>query len=124
MSKQKPFLDHSATIIPVADIYKTIQWYEEKMGFKVSLTWEDPITYAILKRDNLTFHFSQVDVDFKLSNPHPSIYVFVTQIEKLYEEFKSNGLNVSGLTKADYGMTDFDLYDLNGFRITFGQGSE
>lgn len=124
MSKQKPILDHSAVIIPVADINKTIKWYEEKMGFKVNFTWEEPISYAILKRDNLTLHFSQVHKDFTLTSPFPSIYVFVTQIEALYQEFKTKGVKVSELVEADYGMTDFDLYDLNGFRITFGQGSE
>lgn len=123
MSGTKPILDHSANIIPVADIQETIDWYEDNMGFSVSFTWEEPVTYAILKRDNITFHFSQVERNFKLNEPHPSIYIFVTEVEKLYQEFKSKSLNVSELVKTDYGMTDFDLYDLNGFRITFGQGA-
>ncbi|WP_286745925.1 VOC family protein [Roseivirga sp. UBA1976] len=124
MKPDKPFLDHFAPVVPVTNIEETIAWYEDKLRFTVEFTWETPVTYAILKRDQLVIHFSEAPTDFQLQRVHPTLYVFVRNVESLYREFKSKGLKVSELVKSDYGMTDFDLYDLNGFRISFGQGNE
>lgn len=124
MSTTKPFLDHFAATIPVANIESSIQWYQDYLGFKLEFTWEDPPSYAIMKRDNLAIHLAQVERDYQLQTPHPSLYVFVRNVEELYQEFQKKDIKLGELVKADYGMTDFDLYDLNGFRITFGQGQE
>ncbi len=76
-----------------------------------------------MKRDNLVVHFSQVNKDYRIPKAHPSLYVFVkNDINELYQEFKFKSVKLGQIIKADYEMTDFDLYDLNGFRITFGQG--
>ncbi|WP_420388104.1 VOC family protein [Roseivirga sp.] len=124
MSDTKPFLDHFAATIPVANIQDSIEWYQDSLGFNLEFTWENPVSYAIMKRDNLVIHLAQVEKDYKLQKTHPSLYVFVRNVEALYEEFKKRDVKLGELVKADYGMTDFDLYDLNGFRITFGQGQE
>lgn len=72
----------------------------------------------------MVIHLAQVETDYQIQTPHPSLYVFVRNVEELYQEFQKKDIKLGELVKADYGMTDFDLYDLNGFRITFGQGQE
>lgn len=115
-------LDHFAAVLPVADLHSTVQWYKEKLDFHMEFSWGEPVSYVIMKRDALQLHFALADKDYQGQKVQPSLYVFVTEIETLYEEFKQKGVKLGDLVKADYGMTDFDLYDLNGFRISFGQG--
>ena len=121
---EKKNLSHFAPIFPVSDIKQTLAWYEEKLGFKTQFTWEEPVTYAIVRRDEITIHFA-LHEDLKLPlKPHTSLYVFVYDIDALFKELKEKGVTQGEIFNADYGMRDFDITDLNGYRITFGQNAE
>ena len=58
------------------------------------------------------------------STAHPSLYIFVHNVEHVYDELKSKGVNIkTSLNTGDYGMSNFDAIDPNGFIITFGKNS-
>ncbi len=116
-------LSHFAAVFPVENVDETISWYTEKLGFKVDFTWEDPITYAVMSRDGVKIHFSKKEDQFQPSSTHTSLYIFVFNVDEIFEEFKAKSLVKGNLTNAEYGMRDFDITDLNGFRLTFGQSS-
>lgn len=120
---QKKLLSHLSPVLPVNDVEETIKWYEEKLGFHTDFTWEEPATYAVISRDGIKIHLTKKDDDFQPSRVHTALYVFVFEVDEVFEEFKSKGVDAREPQTYDYGMRDFDLYDLNGFRLTFGQST-
>lgn len=115
---------HYSAIFPVEDVAATIKWYEAYLGCSLFFSYGEPVNYAVLSlNENLRLHITQKDDDYRPSGRHTAIYVFVHDIEKVFAHMKSFGLVEGELTTADYGMRDFDITDLNGFRITFGQGT-
>lgn len=114
-------LSHSAPIFPVADVQKTIDWYKKNLGFQVDFKWQDPVTYAVMSRDDIKVHFSKLEDNFTPSKAHTALYIFTFDVDTIFTEFKEKGLVSGVLESAEYGMRDFDLVDLNGFRLTFGQ---
>lgn len=117
-------LSHFAPVFTVNDINTTIAWYKEKLGFETQFTWEDLVTYAIVRRDEITLHFA-LHEDLELSlKPHTSLYIFSHDVDELFNEYKEKGVTKGKIFIADYGMRDFDITDLNGYRMTFGQNAE
>ncbi len=115
---------HYSVIFPVDDVAETIKWYETNLGCSLSFSYGEPVNYAVLSlNENLRIHITKKDDDFKPSGRHTVIYVFVHDIDKVFDHMKSRGLTSGELVTADYGMRDFDITDLNGYRITFGQGA-
>jgi hypothetical protein len=39
------------------DIIRTVGYYEEKLGFSLLSTWQDPPVYAIMAREQHAIHF-------------------------------------------------------------------
>ncbi|OEK03356.1 hypothetical protein BFP97_18310 [Roseivirga sp. 4D4] len=120
MTNAKTF-SHCSPIFPVPDVQETIDWYVANLGFQVDFKWEEPATYAVMSRDEIKIHFSQRDDDFTPSAVHTALYIFTYDVDNVFEEFKAKGIVTKGPETYDYGMRDFDLTDLNGFRLTFGQ---
>ena len=117
-------LSHFAPVFPVNDIHKTLEWYESKMGFSTQFTWEDPVTYAIVRRDEITLHFALHKDLHVPQKPHTSLYIFVHDVDALFKELKEKGIAQGEIFDADYGMRDFDITDINGYQFTFGQNAE
>lgn len=116
---------HAAPIIPVDDMDRSLAFYRDQLGFTVSFTWEDPISYAILRAgDHVQIHLSLRDqpVD-KDKRSRSMIYVFVRDIDKLYQVYKERKVNIkTHIDDRDYQMRDFDVEDPDGHLLTFGNG--
>lgn len=122
MASDNPkLLSHFSPVLPVKDVLETLAWYKENLGFETDFKWEDPPTYAVMSRDEIKIHLTQKVDDFEPSKVHTAIYIFTHDVDVLFTEFKRKGLVSGQLSTADYGMRDFDLVDLNGFRLCFGQ---
>lgn len=121
MEHKKPSLSHFSPVLPVKDLNTTIEWYSS-LGFELSFKWGEPGSYAIMARDNLKMHFCLQEDDYQPSKTHTHLYFFVYDVDELYNEFISNGLKPSLPMTHEYGMRDFDLIDLNGYRLCFGKG--
>lgn len=116
--------------IRCSDIKKSLIFYTSFLDFVV-IQAPDPdpeafmSMYAYLKRDDSYIHLSQHTGDGVFGNV---IYVQVANIDRIYSEFKSNGLNIqekSGITmepvEQSWGMKEFYVSDPDGNRIRFGQ---
>ncbi|OEK05716.1 glyoxalase superfamily protein [Roseivirga misakiensis] len=124
MSENKPpLLSHFAAVFPVENVTDTLAWYEEKLGFTIDFKWQNPPTYAVISREEIKIHITEKDDDYKPSKEHTAIYIFVHDVDALFAEFKAEGLVNGELQNAEYGMRDFDLIDLNGFKLSFGQST-
>ncbi len=116
-------LSHAATVLPVLDPVKSIEFYEKSLGFEVVFKWNDPVDYVVLRRGDVHLHLTRTQDSFGKKNEHVACYIFVYDIRAIHQEFKSKGLPVDPeLSDREYGMTDFDIEDPDGHILSFGQG--
>lgn len=119
--------------IKCSSIGESLAFYTEILDFTVNLP-PSPIPdsfmskYASLDRNGYKVHLSEHEGDGVFGNV---VYIEVDNIDSLFEEFKSNGLNVSHPeklpairlfpTEQTWGMKEFSVSDPDGNRIVFGQ---
>ncbi len=116
---------HLAPVIAVPDVSETIAWYRDKLGFDITFTWNDPVDYAVLKRgERISLHFSRAGHFSKDKLPDStSVYFFVHDVDAVHTEFVDKGVeNITTPKDWEYGMRDFDVVDINGYRLSFGRG--
>lgn len=115
-------LSHIAVILPLTDIPSTLNFFVDKLGFRKHFQTEDPLDYAIVKRDGITINLSLVDNSPQLV-PNNSAYIFCEDIAGLFEEYQDKGVPFrEPLSTTDYGMREFVLELPSGHRLAFGQG--
>ncbi len=120
LTKKLKQLSHGAPVFPVENVQETADYYRDKLGFKINFTWEEPATYAVIKRDDIGIHLTKSKPGYKPTPNHTAFYIFVYDVQKLYEEFLSKQVEIlNPPTKRDYGLIDFDVKDNNGFILSF-----
>jgi hypothetical protein len=118
-------LRNSTTVFLVGNIEPTMEWYK-RLGFESEYY---PPGFAILRRDVVEIFLQQQPGYVAPDDPgrrerHAwNIYIVTDNVKALYEEFSSTpGVRISRqLCPQDYGMTEFDVIDLNGHRLVFAQ---
>lgn len=123
MSDSKELFSHFASILPVSDIASSINFYHDKLGFKVTFTWNDPMDYVVLKRgENVSIHLTKRHPQTIPTPAHASLYIFVKDADAVFTEYKSKGVAFQNpISNRDYGMRDFDIKDPDGHILTFGK---
>lgn len=111
---------HHATILPVSNIQGSLKFYTQKLGFTCTFKWDDPPTYAVLKRGGVSVHLALHEEVMIAKNVRA--YTFCHNVEAVYKEFQEQGVSFhEPLSKMDYGMQEFSLKDLDGHILAFGQ---
>jgi catechol 2,3-dioxygenase-like lactoylglutathione lyase family enzyme len=109
-------------MLAVADMEKTIAFYEEVLGFKPVMR---SAAYGIVERDGQTIHFQQAESAEVLSavRGHAEIYIEVRGIHSLWERVQAfkNRFRTRDLFEQGYGMTEFHIEDPNGCLIFVGE---
>ena len=114
-------ISHAAAVLPVVNITESLAFYTQKLGFECSFSYGEPISYAVLKAGSVSIHLT-VKEDLSVpSNTHTRMYIFVHNIQQIYEQFIKAGVaTLNSPTRHEYGMTDFDLKDPDGYILSFG----
>ena len=114
-------LQRAEPVLASLDIFKTVAFYSEKMGFD-RVGWKDE-NYTILRRDSVTLHFWKCDD--KIHPENTSCYIVVHDVDGLYHEFQPKGIVHPNATLRDapWGMREFAVLDGDGNCIRFGQPS-
>ena len=114
-------LRDAATLFVVEDVLRSVEHYRDVLGFRVEFTYGEPTFYAGVERDNVAIHL-QASRETKRQPGHGAINVFVTGVDALYQELKARGARTTE-EPADrpYGMRDFDIVDLDGNQLCFGE---
>jgi uncharacterized glyoxalase superfamily protein PhnB len=100
------------------DVKTLAEWYRDALGFEFRLLWGDPPSHAIVGRDDIRLGIAPRDSNFGPS----AAYIHVTGVSELYAEFVSRNVSINRpLETTDYRMKDFDLIDLDGNRLCFGE---
>jgi uncharacterized glyoxalase superfamily protein PhnB len=114
-------LRDAATLFVVQDVIRSVEHYRDVLGFRVEFTYGEPTFYAGVERDNVAIHF-QAASETKRQPGHGAINVFVTGVDALYEELRSRGARtLEEPADRPYGMRDFNVNDLDGNELCFGE---
>jgi len=107
---------HHASL-SVTDVVRAVQFYETKLGFRRAFMDGNPPTFAGINLD-------QVQIFLQKGTPNPSatsVYFVVGDADELYAFHKANGVEiVAAPTDEPYGLRDFYVRDLDGYRLGFG----
>ena len=106
--------------LQVPDVTKAIEYYQQKLGFDLQFLWGEPPVHAGVNFGSVTFHFSE-----GTSNPDGFwLYLHVENLIDLYEMFRDNEVELLGEPEQmEWGMQEFNMKDLNGYRLRFGQSN-
>lgn len=119
-----------APVFLVADVQKAADYYSEKLGFKYDKIWGDPPAFCMVWRNDQCVMLSQVR-DKALVRPVSSVapevwdaYFWVNDIEAFHKEFTEKGAIVHHEKpfKKVYDVIEFNVSDLDGYIICFGEG--
>ena len=112
----------------VQDVIATAEFYRDKLGFEILGYFKDPPVYGLVRRDAAEVHFGKADGDKTQNNEAvrkglgTDVYIFVSDIKSLYEEFKARGVKiVEGPITRPYNCTEITIKDCNGFQLVFGE---
>lgn len=115
---------HAATVIPVTDMFASLDFYCNTLGFHQNFLWKDPPEYAVLKRGETSIHLTLIPDYEPPKRRLGCIYIFVNQVEELHREFVEKGVRITAqLDEQEYHMKDFDLTDPDGNILIFGESS-
>src|SRR4029450_7185003 len=122
MTADHPMMVGAATVFVVSDIAKSVEYYRDVLGFKVTFQYGKPTFYACLCRDEVALHLLASRETKRLPG-NGGVCVFVRVVDSLHAELAARGANVvKPPQNYDYGMRDFDVVDLDGNQLTFGMG--
>jgi uncharacterized glyoxalase superfamily protein PhnB len=116
-------LREAATLFVVQDVIRSVEHYRDVLGFRVEFTYGEPTFYAGVERDNVAIHL-QAASETKRQPGHGAINVFVTGVDALYEELRSRGARtLEEPADRPYGMRNFNVNDLDGNQLSFGEST-
>jgi hypothetical protein len=116
---------NSTTVFLVGNIEPTMEWYRQ-LGFQSEYY---PPGFAILRRDQIEIFLQQqpgyvAPPDAGRQKRRAwNLYIGTDNVKALYEEYSAlPGVTISRpLCPQEYGMLEFDVMDLNGYRLVFAQ---
>jgi uncharacterized glyoxalase superfamily protein PhnB len=128
-----------APYLIVNDVVAAANYYRDKLGFHYDRFWGEPQPgFCMVKRGGVVIMLSQTFDDAAtasgkpVSVPHPNrlsdpensawdAYIWIEDADKLHQEYQSKGVKiVRGLCDQFYGCRDFEIEDINGYRLCFG----
>jgi catechol 2,3-dioxygenase-like lactoylglutathione lyase family enzyme len=103
-------------MLPVANLRRAIDFYVDVLGFRLGF---NAGSYGGVRRDAIEIHFSRADV--ANGSERSGCRIEVTEIRKLYSEFKDrNVIDAKGdIAAQPWGTTEFTVRDPDGNALTF-----
>ena len=108
---------HASPVFAVINIQETINFYCNQLGFSSEFEWGNPVDYAVLLRDGVKIHFSQLDKESTspIAKDTRVLIIFVYDVNEIYKEIAGKKVNITKeIDDRNYGMRDFDVMDNNG----------
>lgn len=105
------------TGLPVSDVMAAVDFYTERLGFKLGFTWGEPVSMAGV-------NLGEAQVFLERGTPNPdgcTLYFVVGDADELFEFQSQNDVEVVATPEdKPYGLRDFRVKDLNGYQLAFG----
>jgi catechol 2,3-dioxygenase-like lactoylglutathione lyase family enzyme len=112
-------------VISTADVRSTVAYYERVLGFRVHFLFGDPPVYGGLKHDSVQLYVAE-DPRFanalKNSDVHPDIFLWVRDIDNVYEEHKARGAKiVEEISNRPWDARQYVIEDPNGYYLKIAE---
>jgi catechol 2,3-dioxygenase-like lactoylglutathione lyase family enzyme len=117
-----------ATVLLVADVARSTQYYRDALGFETR-HWEvNPEHYGYAERDGCHFHFARFDGARSRPNHEEAppdmfdAYLWVDDVDALHEELAGRGAELlHGPVDQAYGQREIRVRDPDGYILAFGR---
>lgn len=114
----------SATVFVVSNLEKSVEFYQEKLGFELSYSYGEPAIFSIIDRDDCCIHLVSVTAREK-GLGKGSVYIFASEVDLLFAEYKTKEIEtVTSPVTYDHGMREITIEDLDGNQLTIGASVE
>jgi uncharacterized glyoxalase superfamily protein PhnB len=118
--------------LAVRNMKQTIQFYRDFLGFKIGMAFPDADNpeYVDLSKDGMVLMFipaKNVGIGAKEKlGIGVNLYMQINgDIDEYYSELKNKGVKiVVDIKDEPYGIRDFTVEDINGYKLTFNQVSQ
>ena len=118
--------------LAVRNMKQTIQFYRDSLGFKMGMAFPDADSpeYADLSKDGMVLMFipaKNVGIGSKQKlGVGVNLYMQINgDIDEYHSELKNKGVKVVVDIKDEpFGIRDFTVEDINGYKLTFNQVSQ
>lgn len=116
----------------VDDVAASADYYRDKLGFQYERLWGDPPAFCMVVRGGIVIMLSQIagaagPQPNRLADPDGEAwdaYIWVDDADALHSEFASKGVTIARVPCDQvYGCRDFEIEDLNGYRLCFGHNT-
>ena len=116
-------------VFAVADVGATIRWYEQEFGFVGDpFPSHEPYAFGILRRDDIEIMLQHV-ADYQKPDLYDlrngggvwDAYLRITGLKQLYEYAKDRLELKKPLRRQPYGLSEFEVKDLNGYILVFSE---
>ena len=115
-------LTDAATVLPVDDVARSLDYYRDKLGFEGHAYERDPATYGYASRARCNLHFAHTPGQSAHPNGFFDVYVYVDDIDGLYDELRARGADIlNAPVETDYGLREIRVRDPDGYVLAFGK---
>ena len=118
----KPNIYSTRYVLAVQDLSRSARYYESKLGFTSQWAGDG---WHFLRRDKCFVMLGECRDDksaFETNNHSYFGYLDVENINALYSEFKTNGVEILSAPKDQpWGQREFSIRTIDGHRIMFGE---
>lgn len=109
-------------ILWTKNLDETISFYVDVLGFKSRSNFP---SFVALHKDDVEIMFivpviEEAD-EFSKATLTGSIYIFTENVEEFWNSVKDKATIKSPLCDREYLMSDFSIFDNNGYELVFGQ---
>jgi uncharacterized glyoxalase superfamily protein PhnB len=114
-------LQKLSLILKTNNVEDTIRFYEVILGFKSRSNFPD---FVSVWKDEVDLMFMRNHKDEEKHRPPVftgSIYIFMKNIDELWETVKDKATVTTSLADREYGVRDFSILDNNGYELIFGE---
>src|SRR5687767_6706306 len=112
----------------VDDVVASANYYRDDLGFKYERFWGEPPEFCMVHRGGVVIMLKQTERGQNMNangKDNWDAYLWIANADELYAEFKSKNVAiVRDICDQEYGCRDFEILDLNGYRLCFGQDLE
>jgi catechol 2,3-dioxygenase-like lactoylglutathione lyase family enzyme len=123
---------HVSPVLGVRNVRQAAEYYRDVLGFDLDpdgvfqpSDHEPGGVYAIVKRSGVWIHFQIRRGELperERQSFERDVYVYVDDLDQLHADLKRRGANIpQGPHRAPYGILELEVFDLNGYRLTFGE---
>ena len=126
---------HFFGVIPVLlvdDVVGTVEYYRDVLGFDLDFVLGEPPSYASVSRNDAIINFTQSQPPGRRNSvtatgPGNGVdaYIVISDVDDVFEELQAHGARVVfEPVSLDYGMREFHIEDVNGYRLALAEETE